>query len=59
MVAKAYTKIRKMNRIISHTNEQIQSVCGELGLLFSTSIDIESLYAYVKNKYSRVQQKMS
>ncbi|AKP73242.1 hypothetical protein Psal006b_02462 [Piscirickettsia salmonis] len=50
MVAKAYTKIRKMNRIISHTNEQIQSVCGELGLLFSTSIDIESLYAYVKKQ---------
>ncbi|WP_230390179.1 hypothetical protein [Piscirickettsia salmonis] len=50
MVAKAYTKIRKMNRIIAHTNEQIQGVCGELGLLFSTSIDIESLYTYVKEQ---------
>ncbi|MGJ3501192.1 hypothetical protein PsalN5692_00862 [Piscirickettsia salmonis] len=39
MVAKAYTKIRKMNRIISHTNEQIQGICAELALPYSADID--------------------
>ncbi|ALA24241.1 hypothetical protein AVI51_14505 [Piscirickettsia salmonis] len=39
MVAKAYTKIRKMNRIISHTNEQIQGICLELALPYSADID--------------------
>ncbi|WP_129556519.1 hypothetical protein [Piscirickettsia salmonis] len=48
MAAKAYTKMRKMNRIIAHVNKEIKEICTGLGLAYSA--DIEALHANIEKR---------
>ncbi|WP_395168531.1 hypothetical protein ACGP04_05415 [Piscirickettsia salmonis] len=48
MAAKAYTKMRKMNRIIAHVNKEIKEICSGLDLAYFA--DIETLYVNIEKR---------
>ncbi len=50
--AKAYTKIRKLNRIIANVNQKIEIACWELEL--NCNQNIEDLHNAIENKRQRI-----
>jgi hypothetical protein len=50
--AKAYTKIRKLNRIIANVNQKIEIACWELEL--NCDQNIENLHNAIENKRQRI-----